>query len=94
MPTQEVQQMQGLDSLIEAISERVADKVCQRMGETTQAKEDKMMTRQQVMDYLHITDATLWRWGQLGLLVPSGKVGSRVYYKQSDVEKALKESMK
>lgn len=55
---------------------------------------DKMMTRKQVMDYLHITDATLWRWGKLGLLVPSGKVGSRIYYKRSDVDKALENSKK
>lgn len=83
--------MQGLDSIIEAISERVADKVCERMGDMSQNNDENLMTRNDVLEYLHITDATLWRWEREGLLTRVGQFGVRVYYKRSDVDKALKE---
>ena len=85
------QQMQGLDSIIEAISERVADKVCERMGDMSQNNDENLMTRNEVLEYLHITDATLWRWEREGLLTRAGQFGVRVYYKRSDVDKAMKE---
>lgn len=90
MNTQEALQMQGFDSLIEALSERVAEKVCERIGNAEQGKEEGLMTRQETLDYLHITDATLWRWVTQGLLVPAGKIGSRIYFSKSNVEAALK----
>lgn len=86
--------MQSLDSIIEAISDRVADKVCERMGDMSQSNDEGLMTRSEVLEYLHITDATLWRWEREGLLTRFGQFGVRVYYKRSDVEKALKESKK
>lgn len=88
------QQMQGLDSIIEAISDRVADKVCERIGDKAQSKDDGMMTRDEVLEYLHITDATLWRWERKGLLTRFGQFGTRIYYKRSDVDKALENSKK
>lgn len=86
--------MQGFDSIIEAISDRIADKVCERMGGMSQNNDEDLMTRNDVLDYLHITDATLWRWERAGLLTRAGQFGVRVYYKRSDVDKALENSKK
>ena len=88
------QQALSLDALVNTLAIKVADIVCQRLKEEMRKGDDRQMTRQEVMDYLHVTDATLWRWGKLGLLVPTGKVGTRVYYKRSDVDKALENSKK
>lgn len=88
------QQALSLDALVNMLAIKVADIVCQRMKDEMRKGDDRQMTRQEVIDYLHITDATLWRWNKLGLLVPTGKVGTRVYYKRSDVDKALENSKK
>lgn len=88
------QQLLGFDILLEAMAEKVADIVCRRMEEALQNRNDSIMTRQDVIDSLGITDGTLWRWEKEGILKRSGTFGKRVYYKKSDVYEALEESKK
>ena len=88
------QQLPGFDILLEAMAEKVADIVCRRMEEALQNRNDSLMTRQDVIDSLGITDGTLWRWEKEGILKRSGTFGKRVYYKKSDVYGALEESRK
>ena len=88
------QQLLGFDLLLEAMAEKVADIVCRRMEEALQNRNDSLMTRQDVIDSLGITDGTLWRWEKEGILKRSGTFGKRVYYKKSDVYGALEESRK
>lgn len=88
------QQLLGFDILLEAMAEKVADIVCRRMEEALQNRNDSLMTRQDVIDSLGITDGTLWRWEKEGILKRSGTFGKRVYYKKSDVYEALEESKK
>lgn len=88
------QQLPGFDILLEAMAEKVADIVCRRMEEALQNRNDSLMTRQDVIDSLGITDGTLWRWEKEGILKRSGTFGKRVYYKKSDVYGALEESKK
>ena len=88
------QQLPGFDLLLEAMAEKVADIVCRRMEEALQNRNDSLMTRQDVIDSLGITDGTLWRWEKEGILKRAGTFGKRVYYKKSDVYGALEESKK
>ena len=88
------QQLPGFDILLEAMAEKVADIVCRRMEETLQNRNDSLMTRQDVIDSLGITDGTLWRWEKEGILKRAGTFGKRVYYKKSDVYGALEERKK
>ena len=88
------QQLPGFDLLLEAMAEKVADIVCRRMEEALQNRNDSLMTRQDVIDSLGITDGTLWRWEKEGILKRSGTFGKRVYYKKSDVYGALEERKK
>lgn len=53
-------------------------------------KEDKWLTRQEVMEIFGISSATLWRWSR-DYLVPE-KIGNNVRYRMSDIEKRLEES--
>lgn len=55
-----------------------------QISKQPEVKEEEVMTRQQVMDYLRIKPTTLFNWNRKGILVPS-KIGRKVYYKKSDI---------
>ncbi len=56
-----------------------------QMPKQPEVKEEELMTRQQVMEYLKIKPTTLFNWNKKGILVPSSKIGRKVYYKKSDI---------
>lgn len=72
-----------------------ADKLVQDTAAEVEAKvkaenkPDVLLTRQQVADMLNVTVTTLWHWNNKGIL-PTIKIGNKVRYRRSDVEKALK----
>lgn len=49
---------------------------------------DKTLTREETVKYLDISSTTLYRWTKEGVIQSYG-IGSRVYYKLSDVNAAL-----
>lgn len=49
---------------------------------------DKTLTREETVKYLDISSTTLYRWTKEGIIQSHG-IGSRVYYKLSDVNAAL-----
>jgi len=51
-------------------------------------KPDELLTRQQVAALLGVTLTTLWHWEKKEILVPL-KIGSKVRYRRSDVDKAM-----
>ena len=51
------------------------------------------LTRQQTADLLHIDLSTLWSWTNRGKLL-AYSISSRVYYKRSEIEKAIIEVKK
>lgn len=46
--------------------------------------EDEWLTRQGVMDYLHIKSTTLWQWNKKGILTPT-KINRKCLYRKSDI---------
>lgn len=50
------------------------------------AKNERLLTAREVKAMLNVTDATLWRWNKTGYL-PAVKIGQRIYYKPTDVER-------
>ena len=48
----------------------------------------ELLTREETAEYLKISLSTLWHWSRKGIL-PSYGIGNRVYYKRSEIEKAL-----
>jgi hypothetical protein len=48
----------------------------------------EFLTRQQTADLLHIDLSTLWSWTNKGKLI-AYSISSRVYYKRSEIEKAI-----
>ncbi len=45
-----------------------------------------LLTKEQVMKRLNVSDSTLWRWRKAGYLVPV-EVGGQVRYKSQDIDK-------
>ncbi len=52
-------------------------------------KLDELLTRQQVCELLGVTLTTLWHWDNKNVLNPM-RIGSKVRYRRSDVEAAIK----
>jgi excisionase family DNA binding protein len=52
-------------------------------------KPDELLTRQQVAKMLGATLTTLWHWDNKNILNPV-RIGTKVRYRRSDVEKAMK----
>lgn len=66
------------------------EKMFDLIAERTKPKEEKLLTIKQVAKLLGVTEPTLWRWNKEGIL-KSVKVGNKVRYKESDVNKVLEE---
>lgn len=49
---------------------------------------EEYLTREQTAKLLDVDISTLWHWKNRGVLLPYG-IGNRVYYKSSDIEKAM-----
>ncbi len=69
-------------------SEDLIEKAAKIAAVNDAPKEEKLLTRGEVRDICGVCNATLWHWHKRKYLVPI-KVGSKVRYKQSDVEKIL-----
>ena len=66
------------------------EKMFDLFTEYTKPKEEKYLTVDQVAKLLDVTKPTLWRWNKEGIL-KSAKVGNKVRYKESEVNKLLEE---
>ena len=51
-------------------------------------KEKPTITREEAAEMLNVTVQTLWRWAKSGYLTPV-KIGTKVLYRYSDIEKML-----
>ena len=51
--------------------------------------DNSLITKKEVMQGFNISHTTLWKWEKIGYLIPI-KVGKRVYYRRSDIEKLTK----
>lgn len=71
----------------QAVAENVAGN---QPAPAPQIKEEKYLSRSEVMEIFGISSATLWRWSK-DYLVPE-RIGGGLRYKLSDIEKRLGES--
>lgn len=51
--------------------------------------DNSLISKKEVMNGLGVSHTTLWKWEQKGYLVPI-RVGKKVYYRRSDIEKLTK----
>lgn len=80
------------DTMLDLIATMVAEKVWRKLQPMMQTTDSDLVSRQDLMEKLQVSEATLWKWERQGKLTRYGSFGRRVYYKMSDVEKALANS--
>ncbi|MFQ7087835.1 MAG: helix-turn-helix domain-containing protein [Bacteroides sp.] len=69
--------------------ERVVQNAIDKLLEQRENKPEVYLTAEETAKRLQVDRSTLWRWNKEGYLV-STKVGSKVRYKLSDVERIQK----
>ena len=82
--------LQGItaDQLLSRIEAIIEKKVCDRLNELIPKKPPKFITRNEVIDMLHITLPTLHDWTKTGIL-KCYRIGTRVLYKIEEIEDVL-----
>ncbi|MFC2110860.1 MerR family transcriptional regulator [Bacteroidota bacterium] len=51
--------------------------------------DEKIYTRQEVIQKFNICSATLWRWDKMGL-INGKKIGNRRYYSESEIKQLVR----
>ena len=65
------------------VADEAAEAVLQRQDE-------KLYTRQEVIELLGVSSATLWRWDRTGIL-KAKRIGNKVFYTANDLKEITKE---
>jgi len=52
-------------------------------------QEERLLTREEVIQQLGVSSATLWRWNRLGIL-KAKKIGAKVFYSEIDLKAKMK----
>lgn len=74
----------------EQLTKTILEGVKSILDEVTKPQpQTKYITREEVCNLLKIDKSTLWSWTKKGKLKSYG-IGARVYYKQDEVEMAIK----
>jgi hypothetical protein len=72
--------------LKKVVNEAVAEAISKQQQKTEE--EPQYLTRNEIASMFRVTLVTLWGWNKKGLLRPH-KIGNRVLYEKTEVEKAL-----
>ena len=59
-------------------------------AEIAEARQERYLTKEEVKQICEVCDTTLWHWAKKNYLKPV-KVGNKVRYRQSDIQKILGE---
>jgi hypothetical protein len=69
------------------IWQQIADRTADRTVKSyIDKKDEKVYTRNEVIEKFKICSATLWRWEKLNL-IESNKIGNRVFYPESEIKR-------
>ncbi|WP_435255279.1 helix-turn-helix transcriptional regulator [Tenacibaculum sp. A30] len=79
---------------VEELADEVANKLMLKienyLKELSKKKNDEILTRQEVADYLKISFATIYSWNKHGILNPI-RMGNRVFYRKQDILNVLEQ---
>jgi hypothetical protein len=78
----------SLEELVGEIKE-IVRQVMETCELTAQNDSEQVLTRKETSELLQVSFVTLNKWNKLGVL-PAFSVGTRVYYKWTDVEQSMK----
>ncbi len=79
---------------VEELAGKVADKLMFKiqnyLDELSKSKNDELLTRKEVANYLRISLVTIHSWNKYGILNPI-RMGNRILYKKQDILDVLEE---
>ena len=78
----------SIEELVSEIKE-IVKQAMETCDLTAQNDSDKVLTRKETSELLKVSFVTLNKWNKLGVL-PAFSVGTRVYYKWTDVQNSMK----
>lgn len=78
----------SVEELVSEIKEMVRQ-VMESCELTAQNDSERVLTRKETGELLQVSFVTLNKWNKLGVL-PAYSVGTRVYYKWTDVQNSMK----
>lgn len=61
---------------------------CKTVQEFINSKNEKFLTRSELIERFQVSEATLWRWTK-HKIIHSKRVGGRVYYPESEVNRLI-----
>lgn len=72
------------------LAELIAAQISGQLAEIKESipRPEQLMTRQQAADFLSVDKVSLWRYTKGGK-IPAHQIGSRVYYKRSEILECL-----
>ena len=77
----------GLMELIKAVQQVIYEEINEEKA-NQQDSDIELITKQDVIDKLHVSSTTLWIWDKRKYLVPV-KIGRRIFYKRRDVNNLM-----
>ena len=77
----------GLMELIKAVQQVIYEEINEEKA-NQQDSDIELITKQDVIDKLHVSSTTLWIWEKRKHLVPV-KIGRRIFYKRRDVNNLM-----
>lgn len=77
----------GLMELIKAVQQVIYEEINEEKA-NQQDSDIELITKQDVIDKLHVSSTTLWIWEKRKYLVPV-KIGRRIFYKRRDVNNLM-----
>ncbi|MGM5470250.1 helix-turn-helix transcriptional regulator [Flavobacteriaceae bacterium LMO-SS05] len=79
-----------VDELADEVANKLMLKIENYLKELSKKKNDEILTRQEVADYLKISLVTIHSWNKYGILKPI-RMGNRIFYKKQDILDVLEQ---
>ncbi len=79
-----------LEDLVELLKQTIEAAKAELLPAMVSAAKEVLLTKKEVMEKFGVCHTTLWNWNRNKILVPV-KVGKKVCYRQSDVERLILE---
>ncbi|MCR6504627.1 helix-turn-helix transcriptional regulator [Bacteroides muris (ex Fokt et al. 2023)] len=82
-----------LEDLVELVKQTIEAAKAELLPAMVSAAQEVLLTKKEVMEKFGVCHTTLWNWNKNKILIPV-KVGKKVCYRQSDVERLILEKAK
>ena len=79
-----------VDELADKVADKLLFKIEDYLKELSKSKNDELLTRQEVAEYLRISLVTIHSWNKHGILNPI-RMGNRIFYKKQDILDVLEQ---